>query len=86
VPAAVSERTTRRRRAPTRPDAPPPRRLVDVWEFAEAAGGVSERTVRRWVHDGLLTGYKLAGRGLLRVDLNEIDRVVKRVEPGEVSP
>jgi excisionase family DNA binding protein len=73
-----------RRRAPLRPDAPPPRQLVDVEEFA-AVVGVNSRTVRRWVRDGLLTGYKLAGRGLLRVDLNEIDRVVKRVEPGDVS-
>jgi excisionase family DNA binding protein len=76
--------TTRRRRAPRRPDAPPPRRLVDVAEFA-AAATVSPRTVRRWIHAGVLPAYRLAGRGLLRVDLNDLDRVVQPVAPDEVS-
>jgi len=34
--------------------------------------GVTDRTLRRWVSDGTLTGYRL-GRKTVRVDLNEVD-------------
>jgi excisionase family DNA binding protein len=84
-PAIPKTVTPPRRRAPVRPDAQPPRQFVDVATFA-AVFGVNDRTVRRWIHDGLITGYKIAGRGLLRVDLAEVDRVIRPVEPGEVSP
>lgn len=76
----TTTRTTRRR-APRAAHV-----LVDVPTFAKAAGGVSERTVRRWIHDGTLPAYRLAGRGLLRIDLDDLDRVMRSVEPGEVSP
>jgi excisionase family DNA binding protein len=69
-----------------RAERPPARVLVDVPTFAKAAGGVSERTVRRWIHDGTLPAYKLAGRGLLRIALDDLDRVMRPVKPGEVSP
>jgi excisionase family DNA binding protein len=73
---------TRRRARAERP----PARVLDVPTFAKAAGGVSERTVRRWIHDGTLPAYKLAGRGLLRITLDDLDRVMRPVKPGEVSP
>ena len=34
--------------------------------------GVTERTMRRWVADGVIQGYRL-GRKTVRVDLNEVD-------------
>jgi excisionase family DNA binding protein len=83
VPDAVP--LTTRHRAP-RAERPPARVLVDVHTFARAAGGVSERTVRRWIHDGTLPAYKLAGRGLIRIALDDLDLVIRPVKPGEVSP
>lgn len=34
--------------------------------------GVAERTVRRMIEDGRLTGYRLEGARFVRVDLNEV--------------
>ena len=48
-----------------------PRRLASLPDAAEYIG-VTERTVRRWIASGHLTGYRLA-RTTLRVDLNEVD-------------
>ncbi|WP_241471650.1 helix-turn-helix domain-containing protein [Mycolicibacterium neoaurum] len=33
--------------------------------------GVSPRTVRQWIADGLLTGYRIGGT--IRLNLNEVD-------------
>jgi excisionase family DNA binding protein len=41
---------------------------------------VSEHTVRRWISDGLITGYKV-GSTLVRVDLNEVEARVVQVIP-----
>jgi hypothetical protein len=75
----------KRRRAPARPDASQRPQFVDVFEFA-AAAGVGDRTVRRWANAGLITSYRVAGRGMLRFDINELGRVVRPVPPESVSP
>ena len=53
-----------------------PRRL-ELATLAEAAEylGLSVRTVRRWVADGRITGYRIGPRHI-RVDLNEINNGV----------
>jgi hypothetical protein len=60
---------------------PPARDLVDVFEFA-AAAGCSAQTVRRWIWNGTLPSYRLASTGnkagMIRVDLRDLDLVVQR--------
>jgi excisionase family DNA binding protein len=47
------------------------RRLAPLPDAAKYIG-VTDRTLRRWIADGTLTGYRL-GRKTVRVDLNEVD-------------
>ena len=46
--------------------------------MAEAAAyaRLSIRTIRRYIADGRLTGYKVGPR-LVRVDLNELDGIIR---------
>ena len=39
--------------------------------------GVHVRTIRNWISEGLITGYKLPGARAIRVDLDEIDQKMK---------
>ena len=39
---------------------------------------VSPRTIRRYVAEGKLTGYRVGGK-LLRVDLDEVDALAHRI-------
>ena len=47
------------------------RRLATLPDAAKYVG-VTDRTLRRWVADGVIQGYRL-GRKTVRVDLNEVD-------------
>ena len=59
----------------TRPRQRPERRYASVKTAAELYD-VDEKTVRRWISKGLITGYRV-GSTLIRVNLNEVeDRVV----------
>jgi excisionase family DNA binding protein len=40
--------------------------------------GVSEKTVRRYISQGRLTGYRV-GRRLIRIDLAELDALLKPI-------
>jgi excisionase family DNA binding protein len=40
--------------------------------------GVSSRTIRRRIADGSLTGYRFGPR-VIRVDLDEVDSLLKRI-------
>ncbi|WP_432793974.1 helix-turn-helix transcriptional regulator [Rhodococcus ruber] len=51
------------------------RRLVSVPQAAEYAG-VCSKTIRRRISDGTITGYRFGPR-LIRVDLDEIDAVLR---------
>lgn len=53
------------------------RRLVSLSHAAEYAG-VCDRTCRRWIAAGDLTGYR-AGKRLIRVDLNELDAMLRPI-------
>jgi excisionase family DNA binding protein len=55
------------------------RRYATLEAAGEYVGGVNERTIRRMISRGDLTGYRLPGSRLLRVDLNELDRALKPV-------
>ncbi|WP_433507296.1 helix-turn-helix domain-containing protein [Pseudonocardia halophobica] len=61
----------------TEPKATPRRQLVSLAAAAEYADcGVN--TIRRWISEGRLPGYRL-GPKLLKVDLNELDQLAQRV-------
>ena len=54
-----------------------PRRLASI-DTAASYMEVSTKTVRRYIAAGRLTGYRLGGR-LLRVDLNEVDAMLRPI-------
>jgi excisionase family DNA binding protein len=53
------------------------RRLVGVAEAAEYAD-VSEKTIRVWIRNGRLPGYRMGNR-LIKVDLDDIDKFAQPV-------
>ena len=53
------------------------RRLVNL-AAAAAHAGCSTRTVRRYIAAGFLTGYRMGPR-LIRVDLNELDALMRPI-------
>ncbi|HEY2238869.1 MAG TPA: excisionase family DNA-binding protein [Streptosporangiaceae bacterium] len=50
-------------------------------EAAEYAG-VHHCTIRRWIRQGKLTGYRV-GDWLLRVDLDDVDKLITPVAPAQ---
>lgn len=63
---------TSRHAAPYRPD-----RFASISEGAEYAD-VSTRTIRRWIAEGRLPGYRVGPR-LLKIDLADLDRLCVRI-------
>jgi excisionase family DNA binding protein len=53
------------------------RRLVSINQAARLVD-VSPRTIRRRIADGSLTGYRFGPR-IIRVDLDEVDSLLKRI-------
>jgi excisionase family DNA binding protein len=54
------------------------RRYITITDAADYLQ-ISDRTVRRLIADGELTGYRMGrSRRLIRVDLNEIDEQLMR--------
>jgi excisionase family DNA binding protein len=53
-----------------------PARMPEAAEYAH----VSQGTVRRWIRNGRLPAHRV-GPMLLLVDLDDIDRLIKPVEP-----
>jgi excisionase family DNA binding protein len=53
---------------------PPTKRYAPLSTGADYAD-VSTRTLRRWIAQGRVTGYR-AGPRLIRVDLNELDAML----------
>lgn len=69
---------------PTRESQLPAPVFIDVDGAAEILQ-VSSRTIRRWIRDGHLPAYRLRGRGLLRIRLTDLDLLVTRADPNQVS-
>lgn len=66
----------------TRGSEPTQRRLESIAVAAEYAN-ISTRSVRRYISQGRLTGYRVGIR-LIRVDLNEVDeRILRRIPTAE---
>jgi excisionase family DNA binding protein len=51
------------------------RKYVSILQAAEYLG-VTDRTIRKMIADGRLTGYR-SGKRLVRVDLNQVDAALK---------
>jgi excisionase family DNA binding protein len=65
--------------APVNGSGPPARRLASLAKAAEQYD-VSEKTVRRWISSGKITGYRV-GKLLIKVDLDEVEANVIEVIP-----
>ncbi len=55
----------------------PPKNLASLTEAAEYVG-CAPRTIRRRISEGTLTGYRF-GTKMLRVDLTEVDALIRPV-------
>ena len=53
------------------------RRLDSITVAAECAG-VCTKTIRRWISDGRITGYRMGPR-LIRVDLDELAEMLQPI-------
>lgn len=60
------------------------RRWLTIEEAAEYLR-VSKRTIYRWLHDGLLPGYRAGPRGPWRFLREDLDGMMRRVAPKEVG-
>lgn len=59
-------------------DSTAPRRLASLAEAGEYAS-VHPRTIRREIARGTLTGYRFGQSKALRVDLNEVDALLRPI-------
>lgn len=59
------------------------RRLASINQAAEY-GACSSKTIRRRIADGSLTGYRMGAR-LIRVDLNELDDLLRPIPTTETA-
>ena len=59
------------------------RRLESIASAAEIYG-VSSKTIRRWIAAGRITGYRFGPR-MLRVDLDELDSLLRPLAAGGAS-
>lgn len=55
------------------------KRRLGTQQQAAALMQVSTRTVRTRISEGIITGYRLPGSRAIRVDLNEIERLMQTV-------
>lgn len=52
------------------------RKWASIQQAAEHLG-VTDRTIRQWIADGRLRGYRAHGAKLIRLDLNEVDAAMR---------
>lgn len=55
------------------------RGLISLRDAAELAGGVHPRTVRRWVENGLLEGFRTGPR-LIKVERSQVLALVRPLQ------
>jgi excisionase family DNA binding protein len=58
--------------------AAPPRKMLTPTQAAHYAG-ISPRTLRRYITEGRLIGYRLGPR-VIRIDLADLDALLARLE------
>lgn len=77
MPDSTNQRTRRGR------SAAPARRFGSVAAAADYAD-VSERTIRRYIADGRLTGYRIGPR-LIKIDLDDLDKIMRTIPAAGTS-
>lgn len=65
---------------------PPSARLIATQAQAAAKHHVTTKTIRNWISKGLITGYRTPGGRGVRVDLNEIDKVMRTIPTTVARP
>ncbi len=61
-----------------------PHKLVTQETAAERLG-LSKKTIRRWIAEGRITGYRVGPR-YVRLDLDEVERsMVQRIPPASMG-
>lgn len=58
--------------------SPPARRWLTQAEAAEYLG-VTDRTIRNYIARGVLRGYRVTGSRIIRVQLTEVDAVLRPI-------
>lgn len=58
--------------------APTPPRWATLEDAAAHIGGLNPRTIREWIREGLIPGYRFGAR-FIRVDLNDLDALATRL-------
>lgn len=66
------------------PEFPLPFPRFAPLDTAATTLGCSTKTVRRYIADGRLTGYRMGPR-LLRVDMREVDALLSRIPTTEAN-
>lgn len=64
----------------------PNRRRLGTQEQAARIWGCDVRTIRNRISDGTLTGFKLPGTRAIRVDLNEVERLLEVIPAAKRQP
>lgn len=62
--------------------------VAPVWASLEHAAeylGCSAKTVRRYIADGKLPAYRMAGRQTIRVKLSDLDALMSPIPTGGAS-
>ncbi len=75
MPTATPNRSVRRLES---------RHLVSIPHAARYVG-VADKTIRRWIAAGRITGYR-AGPKLIRVDLDELDAMLRPIPTAGGGP
>lgn len=63
-----------------------PRRAFATQEQAARHISVSPRTIRSWISEGWITGYRLPGGRAVRVDLDKLDTMIKTIPASARAP
>jgi excisionase family DNA binding protein len=63
----------------------PSRRVYATQQQAAKRFGTTDRTIRNWINEGKITGYRLPSGRAIRVDLEEIEALIKAV-PAVMQP
>jgi excisionase family DNA binding protein len=82
TPCAAEFTTLRETPVPTSPLADHAGRRFESIPKAAEYFGVGPKTIRRWIDEGRITGFR-AGPRLIRVDLNELDALLTPIQPAE---
>lgn len=64
----------------------PNRRRLGTQEQGARLWGCDVRTIRNRISDGTITGYKVPGTRAIRIDLNELERLLEVIPAAKRQP